>query len=448
MKNPNSPGSRDVAVLDTSVILHDSSSIYKFNGNDVVIPIVVLDEIDKFRSLDNEKGRNARQFIRSLNEMIVSGGSLSDGVERLDSGERVLVKFLECPDTYRSHYALDLHKNDDLVLATCLELASSGISGGLTLYTRDMSLLVKGNAIGLKCQDYNSDTEIKDRSELYSGMLELQVAPGIIDQLYENGLPLEELADYGEVIYPNQGLTLVNHANPTQSALAICRDGVLKPIRTSSSTTLLNVSPRNREQSLAFDLMLDPNVKLVTLTGAAGTGKTLIAMACAAHLVMEKHLYDRIVVSRPIQPLGKDIGYLPGDMYEKMEPWIGPIKDAIEFLFSGDRSKFNDMRTFNFIDIEPLTYIRGRSLPRTLFILDEAQNLTHHEMKTIITRIGIDSKIILTGDVFQIDNHYLDTINNGLTSVIEKFKSSKLAGHVSLFKGQRSELATLAAKIL
>jgi PhoH-like ATPase len=451
MTTNNNYSIRDIVVFDTSVILYDANSIFGFENHDIVIPLVVLDEVDKFRSLDSEVGRNARSFIRSLNTLIGSSGVLSEGVERLPSGERLKVKFLEFGELLDTNRVLNLDKNDDKILAVCLEIISESTQSKVSLVTKDISLLAKANVLTIDCVDYQADSQVKDPSQLYTGLGELIVPGHMIDKLFTEGRFsfLDMDVDYTSELaaFENMGVTLVNESKPSHTALAVYKNGYFNKLAYSGKT-VCNVKPQNREQMFAFELMFDPDVKLVTLTGPAGVGKTLLAVAAGIHMVADKNMYDKIVVSRPIQPLGKDIGYLPGTMEEKLDPWMGPIKDAAEFVFGGDRGRLADLMHFGVLEIEPLTYIRGRSLPRTLFIFDEAQNSTRHEMKTLISRIGKDSKIILSGDVFQIDNHYLDTSTNGLTCVAEKFKFSSLAGHVTMHRGQRSELATLAAEIL
>jgi len=443
--------SHDLVVLDTSVILYDANSIYGFDGHDIVIPLVVLDEIDKFRSLDTELGRNARSFIRSLNHLRGSGGLLSDGVTRKESGEKLFVKFLVRSEITEYKNILNADKNDDMILAVCLELAEICSSTKIVLVTKDISLAAKANVLGLGCEDYHADSVVREVSKLYTGSAELIVPGSFIDSLYSKKLvPFTELdpkyvSDF--VVFPNTGVTLIDEVNQQHTALSLYRDGFFHRLK-YDDREIKNVAPQNREQTLAFELMLDDKIKLVTLTGCAGTGKTLCALACGLHMVMDKDMYDRIVVSRPIQPMGKDIGFLPGSIEEKLAPWAGPIRDAVEFIFGGDRNKITDIMHYGLLEIEALTYIRGRSLPRTLFILDESQNLNKHEMKTIISRIGKGSKIILTGDIFQIDHPYLDSQTNGLAFIIEKMKGQRVYAHINLEKGERSELAELAAKIL
>jgi PhoH-like ATPase len=380
---------------------------------------------------------------------LMACGKLNDGVYLDDSKSSMLsIRFLT-DYSGLSAYALDMSKNDDKILAVCLELQKHR---RVSLVTKDISLTVKAHVLDIDITVYSEDAPIQDSSELYTGVLELFVDSNIIDALHAKGfVTSQECASVIEGfpinIYENTGVMFVSGSNPNHTALCVySRDRFIK--LKHGGRTVCNVYSRNREQSFALEHLLNKDVRLVTLTGPAGTGKTLLAIACGIQQVFNNKEYDRLVISRPIQPLGKDLGYLPGDMYEKMAPWVGPIKDAVEFVFNGDVYKFDELTAMGAFDIEPLTYIRGRSLPRTLFILDEAQNLTRHEMKTVISRIGKDSKIILTGDVFQIDNHYLDTTNNGLTIVLEKFKDIDIAAHVSLEKGQRSRLATLAAEIL
>lgn len=446
----------DLVVLDTSVILYDADCIYKFGNYDVVIPLVVLDEIDKFKSLENEAGRNARKFIRSVNDLRTKG-NLNKGVVISDIYQSTLsVRFLT-DYSGLSTYSLDMGKNDDKILAVCLERQRDFSTfttnrPTVSLVTKDISMTVKAHVLGIGLLDYSEDRPIQDSSELYSGILDLYVDPTIIDVLHSEGMVSVEdcsriMEDFPLHIYDNTGITLISNTNPNHTALCLYRGGFFRKLK-YDSRTVNNVSAKNREQAFAMEFLLDPDIKLVTLTGAAGTGKTVLSIACSLYMAFDAKKYDRLVVSRPIQPLGKDIGYLPGDALEKMDPWMGPIRDAIEFVFNGDRTKYDELINFGALDIEPLTYIRGRSLPKTLFILDEAQNLTRHEMKTIISRIGKGSKIILTGDVLQIDNHYLDATNNGLTIVLEKFKDIDIAAHISLVKGQRSRLASLAADIL
>ena len=443
----------DIVVLDTSVILYDADCIFKFDKYNVVIPLTVLDEVDKFRSLEDETGRNARKFIRSVNELR-KNGDLNKGVYLNDDKTSYLSVKFAADFSCLAEYTLDMGKNDDKILAVCLDLLRSGQKySKVSLVTKDISMTVKAHVLGITILDYSDDKPINDSSELYSGIIEIPVDSFTIDAMYTKGtLSVEECmansSCFPDRIYENEGVILKSESNKNHTALAIFKGGKFHKLKYLNKK-VNNVSARNMEQSFALEFLMDPDIKLVTLTGAAGCGKTLLSVACGLHLTGgNENPYSRFVVSRPIQPMGRDLGFLPGSALEKIEPYMGPIRDAVEFAFNGDMYKFEQLLDMGVLDIEPLTYIRGRSLPNTLFVLDEAQNLTRHEMKTIISRIGKGSKIVLTGDVYQIDNPYLDTTNNGLTIVLEKFKDSDLSAHVHLVKGQRSRLATMAANIL
>lgn len=441
----------NVVVLDTSVILHDSGCLSGFVGCDIVIPLIVLDEIDKFRPVDNEVGRSARSAIRTLNDLREQGGDFVSGIQRLETGEKIYIRALQDTGLSRFKTTLNIDKNDDVILAICSEVKDEFAGRKVTLKTKDISLSVKANVLQLDCSDYTDETIVKDTSKLYTGVNSIDVRADAIEDLYRSEeLVLDTVVDVNNLdfnIYENMGLILRNVANSSHTAVAVYKDGFIKKLNYKGKP-ICNIKPKNIEQTLAFEYLLDDSIDLVTFTGKAGVGKTLISLAAAINMVMDKSQYDRLVVSRPIQPLGKDMGYLPGDALEKIAPWMGPVKDAVEFIFGGKRSQMEDMIQYGVIEIEPLTYIRGRSLPRTLFILDEAQNTSHHEMKTVITRMGEGSKLVLCGDVHQIDNHYLDIYSNGLTRVVEKFKESGLSAHVTFTRGQRSRLASLAADVL
>jgi PhoH-like ATPase len=444
----NNPITRDIVVIDTSVILYDADCINQYNNCDIVIPLVVLDEVDKFRSSEDELGRNARRFIRSVDSLRKAGDLNKGALINEMTTSTMRVKALSM-DSGTFFHGLDFNKNDNRILAVCGELLIENKSSAIKiiLVSKDISLLVKASIIGIEAQYYSVDRPVESTDELYTGNVSLSVPGAVLDSIYQSGT-VSDFFSADKKLYPNTCLTLIDESSPTRSALAMYRaDKSLRRLKYSDKV-ICNVEPKNKEQEFAFEMMMDENIKLLTMTGIAGSGKTLVAVACGIHLVLNLQRYDRLVISRPVQPMGRDIGFLPGNEIEKMSPWMGPIKDAVEFCFNGDRTKFEEMIYIKSLEIEPLTYIRGRSMPKTLFILDESQNLTRHEMKTIISRIGKGSKIILTGDVLQIDNHYLDTTTNGLTVVVEKFKESSLAGHITFTKGQRSELASLAAEIL
>ncbi len=435
-------------VLDTSVLLYSASSIRSFSDNAVVIPYVVLQELDKFKTRDDEVGKNARQVTRDLNELRELG-SLSEGVKVNESGGtlRVELGFLESQNP-----AMVVNINDDRILNVCLGLAKSGKT---ILVTKDINLMIRADVFGVEAQDFNSDKMANDVGELYAGTAVLKVPSEAIDSFYAGAsVYYDKYTDLR--YYPNQYLTLISDSDPGKTALVrvINHD---KPLVKVKKHGLTGVSPRNREQQFLVDAMMNKDLSIVSVTGAAGCGKTLISLACCLDLI-EKQEYDKLIVSRPIQTMGKDIGYLPGTVMEKMDPWMGPIKDAINFLTKGkgkyssghgpQNDVFSEMIAFGMLEVEPLAYIRGRSLPNTLFLIDEAEDLTRPEIKTIVSRMGENSKIILIGDVMQITNPYVDSTNNGLSIVAEKFKDYEFAAHLTLTKGERSELATVASKIL
>ena len=437
---------RDIIVLDTSVILYDAECITKFEGYDLVVPLIVLDEIDKFRKNDSQIGRNARRFIRNLKALKKKvNGDYAEGMERKETGELIRIHKLS-NSAYLDGILLVKDKNDDKIIAVCLELAKLYPDRPVWLSTKDIALNVKASTLGIKDKDYYESVIIEDNSGLYSGTYEFDVESSVIDTIYARGKVPASMVGENLGVHSNAGVCLGSPHNRHGTAITVYKDDYFH-LLSKNYQKAHNIRPKNREQSYAMELLFDPAVRLVSLTGSAGTGKTLCAIACALSQI-DSRVYDRLVISRPIQPLGNDLGFLPGDIDDKMGPWMGAIVDAVEFVFNGDRNKYNQLIDFGTLEIEPLTYIRGRSMPSTIFVLDESQNVSPHEMKTIITRIGKDSKIILTGDVFQIDNNYLDMTSNGLTYAIEKFKHHDIAGHVTFTKGQRSRLATLAAEIL
>jgi PhoH-like ATPase len=432
-------------VLDTNVLLHDPRAIFQFADNHVVIPIHVLEEIDNFKKDMNERGRNAREIARQLDKAREIG-SLSEGI-RLESGGVLRVGFTNkpIPPALRTSQMVD-----NYILAVALEVRDSEPGIYTALVTKDVNLRVRGDALGLNAEDY--DSEKVDISELYAGTRELDVDPGVIDRFYQDGA-IEVAAE--PKLYPNEYVLLRNRQSHAQTALGRYDVGQKRivPIK-KLREGVWGIRPRNKEQHYALDLLLNDDIKLVTMVGKAGTGKTLVAIAAGLQKVVEETTYHKLLVSRPVYPLGKDIGFLPGNIEEKLNPWMQPIYDNVELLlgFSKDGKKegrsYTEMMDLGYIEIEPLTYIRGRSIPNQFMIVDEAQNLTPHEVKTIITRVGDGTKMILTGDPYQIDNPYVDAASNGLTQVVERFKEHGIAGHVTLTKGERSPLAELASNVL
>lgn len=438
---------KKIYVLDTSVCLTSANCVYAFKNNDIVIPLKVLEEVDKHKNRQDAVGHSARNFIKILDGLRESG-SLHDGV-RIQKGKGVLkVCSLESSDFPSD---LDLKVPDHVIIATAFSLSKTFTDKKIIMVSRDINMRVICDSIGLHTESYDANQVISDSSELYSGVAELVVDDEFIERLYQGEqLFLED--KQSEKLFCNQFLTLISNKNVNKTALArfINEDLPIRKLREfkGKNNAVFGVESRNREQSYAMDLLLDPNVPIVTLVGKAGSGKTLSAIAAGLHQLMEEQRYTRLIVSRPVQPLGRDIGYLPGTLEEKMSPWLTPIQDNLQFLLGNDKVTLEQYMERGIIEIEALTYIRGRSIAKAFMIIDEAQNLSAHELKTIVTRVGEGTKIVLTGDIEQIDNVYVNDTSNGLAYAVEKFKDSVLAGHVTLTKGERSAVATLAAKVL
>jgi PhoH-like ATPase len=432
-------------VLDTNVLIHDPRAILQFADNEVVIPIFVIEEIDQFKKEASERGRNAREVARLLDGLRNGGARLADGAPLPDGGKlRVASAARSVPTTLRESQIAD-----HLILMVALDVRDANKGEPTIFVTKDVNLRIRADALGLTSLDF--EAERIDIDELYSGMTELAVAGGDVDAFYSSGtLELEQAG-----LMSNQYVLLRDRDNPSHSALGRYDAAAkrLVPLR-KLRDGVWGIRPRNKEQHCVLDLLLADDVKLVTLVGKAGTGKTMLALAAGLQKVVEEQLYSKLLVSRPIFPLGRDVGYLPGDIEEKLNPWMQPIYDNVEFLMGLSKTERKNGRSYQelidmgYIEIEPLTYIRGRSIPNQYIIVDEAQNLTPHEVKTIITRVGEATKVVLTGDPYQIDNPYVDATSNGLTTVVEKFKGEVMAGHVTLSKGERSALAELASNVL
>jgi PhoH-like ATPase len=440
---------KKVFVLDTNVLLHDPRAVFSFQDNDVVIPIVVIEELDGFKKGIDEMGRNARQVSRILDDFRQQG-KLSQGV-KLEQGGSLRVE-LNHQSPQHLPGELIASKGDNRILATALNLCRSQKEMPVVLVTKDTNLRIKADALGLTAEDYETDTITIE--ELYSGEQEIEVGPGAIEEFYAKG----ELAPPdGLPLFANQYVLLKSSANPAQTALSRFskQKHSLVPI-ISTKHGVWGVNARNKQQQFALDLLLNDDIRLVSLVGRAGTGKTLLALAAGLDRTIETRTFARLVVSRPVFPLGRDIGFLPGDIEEKLKPWMQPIRDNLDFLMGTSagtprgkgRKDLQSLFDLGMIEVEPLTYIRGRSMPNQYLIVDEAQNLTPHEIKTIITRAGEGTKIVLTGDPYQIDNPYIDSSSNGLSYVVERFKEESIAGHITLVKGERSDLAELAATLL
>ncbi len=436
-------------VLDTNVLLHDPRSIFGFEDNDVVVPIYVIEEIDNFKRDLSTLGRNARQVARILDEFRMQG-KLAEGVPIApDKGRiRVLLDARKLP-----HGAGEGRTTDDKILGVALDLLEREKTTPTVFVTKDTNLRIRADALGLHSVDYDVEG-LAALDELWSGVSDAEVGPEEVNDFYANGsLPW---APAGDPPPPNAFVVLRDRTNPQHSAVgkySAAKQAFVKLIQTPKEG-VWGIRPRNKEQSFALDLLLNDEVRLVTIVGKAGTGKTLLAIAAGLQKTMEDGVYQKLLVSRPIFPLGRDIGYLPGSVEEKLNPWMQPIFDNVEYLMNLSRSEkkagrgYHELLDLGILEIEPLTYIRGRSIPNQFIIVDEAQNLTPHEVKTIITRVGDGTKIVLTGDPYQIDNPYVDQTNNGLIHVVNRFQQERLAGHVTMSKGERSPLAELAANLL
>jgi len=425
-------------IFDTSVIITDPHSIKAFPKSDVCLPITVLDELDKLKKLPNSAGKNARVFMRLLDD-ISDQGAIDIGV-LIDNDIVVKVDTNKYPNDFG-----DALYGDTRILACAYHINKECKDREVVFLSNDINLRVRAKAAGINAQKYE---KIGDEiSELYTGV-----------KIVEHENLGEELETAGYVsastnkieLYPNQFIQFVDrHGKEISKGRKVRKSDKIKPVQKLYPWGL---TPRNSEQEMAIDLIMDNKIPLVTFTGSSGCGKSLVSLAAALELVINKKAYDKLIIYRPIQAVGNDIGYTPGSIEEKLAPWFTAIMDSFEILFTTDTGKwkqnFEMYKKKDKIQFEAMTYIRGRSIQRALIIVDEAQNIDQQDMKAILTRAGDGSKILLNGDICQIDRNDLDVMNNGLTYVIDKFKGSNLAGHLSFIEGQRSPLATEAAKIL
>nr|MBF0222821.1 PhoH family protein [Desulfobulbaceae bacterium] len=431
-------------VLDTNVLLHNAAAINSFADNYVVLPMTVIEELDRFKSHSDELGRNARKVVREL-DALRSKGKLSQGVMMENGG----IMKIAMEDIGGGKTGLDMTVPDNRILSVADNLNKEGHT--VIFVSKDINARLKADALGLGVQDFEKQKVNFD--ELYTGN-RTEIVPGqVIDKFYAD----KELTYDGLDLLPNEFVLLVDEGDEKHTALTkVNKEGLLVPLNTLAEN-VWHLRARSKEQRMAMELLMDPAVQLVTLVGQAGTGKTLLAIAAALESVISLERYDRVLVSRPIIPMGKDIGYLPGGKDEKLINWMQPIFDNLTFLLSHGREKeeegsikkkIDKLMQDNVLELEALTYMRGRSIPRQYVIIDEAQNLTPHEVKTIISRAGEGTKMILTGDPYQIDNPYLDSSSNGLTYSVERLKSLDLHGHVTLRKSERSSMAAAAAEYL
>lgn len=430
---------RKTFVLDTNVLLLDPEAVTKFPRHNVVIPVTVLEELDKMKRLPNDLGKNSRAVFRLLDSLHMLGsGDLHHGVT-IGNGSTVRIQ-LEIKTDYTYDFALSI--NDNRIIMAAYLLHDKG--DHVVFVSKDFAARIKAEAIGLQVQDYQNLKYAFD--SIYTGLRKIETSKHDVDTFYKDGsLTLPQLESR-----PNEYFILTSPEHSSAVGKYDTNKGVLEPLLKAAN--LWGIKPRNVEQRCAIDILLRDDVKLVTLLGQAGTGKTLLALACGLRKVFDEGLYSRILVSRPVVPLGRDIGYLPGTKEEKLFNWMQPIYDNLEFLCDSSGNEPNETLRWVMeskkIEMEAVTYIRGRSLPKMYIIIDEAQNLTPHEVKTIISRAGEGTKVILTGDPTQIDNPYLDKDSNGLTYTVGRFSDHRIYGHVYLEKTERSELAALAAEIL
>ena len=428
-------------VLDTNVLLHDPESLFSFEDNLIVLPLSVIEELDFIKKRIDEVGRNAREASRKIDGLRVMG-HLAAGV-KLPSGGSIRID-LNGNESYDLLGGIDLNKVDNRILALAYHLTKSA-NDRVILVTKDLNLRIKADVLGILTEDFTSDKV--DFGKLYRGVCELQVNDQDISKFYQDGS-----LDYRQNgLFPNQFCILKDPASPSVSALARYSHNKLQKL-ISDGNCVFGIKALNKEQKFALDLLLDDAVEVVTLVGRAGTGKTILALAAGLDKVFEDGgRYNRLLITRPIVPLGNDLGYLPGDKEEKIRPWMQPIYDNLELLCNEHvrpNASMNYLLGSGKIELEPLTYIRGRSIPRQFIICDESQNLSPHVIKTILTRIGKGSKIVFTGDPEQIDHPYLDASSNGLSYLVERIRQEEISGHITLVKGERSEVAELGARLL
>lgn len=431
---------RKILVVDTSVLLHDMQSIHSFPGNDVVLPLIVLEELDRFKERQDLVGSSARYVNRYLDQLR-KGGHLHDGVE-VPGDQTIRIENEMSPLGSQMPPGLDINKGDNQLIAVALGLKERNPEALVKVITKDINLRVKCDALGLIAEDYYRDhiRSVKEGRQMFSGNENIEVSDRDIDSFYA----MKELATSEDMpdLFPNQFVCCSSNLDPKKSFLAIHKNGKLLPLNYKCNS----ITARSKEQKFALHALLDPEIPLVSLSGLAGSGKTFLTLCAAMHGFSDK-TYKRIVITRSIEPVGKDLGFLPGDINDKMAPWLSPIVDNFRQAF-GESTFFEMMRSRGDIDVAPLSFIRGRTFSDAFIIVDEAQNTTIHELKTIITRTGKGSKIVLLGDTDQIDTPYIDSYSNGLTIAVEKLKTSVLTSHITLERGERSELATLAGQML
>ena len=435
--------SKKIFVLDTNVILHDATCIQNFEDNEVVIPISALEELDQFKRGNEQIHYNAREFLRLLDELSID--SNSNELNQPDGKIKVVVNHNWHPDVEKT-FKEDCP--DHRIINCAFKLHEENLDKQLVLVSKDTNMRLKARSLGLMAEDYTTDT-IEDVSHIYPGSRLIEdVSSAEIDMIYDaDGVDLNNLKSIKKPI-PNENYILRNG----QKSVIAHFDPFEKKVTQINNLNAYGITPRNAEQSFALNMLLDERIQLVTLSGKAGTGKTLLALACALE---KRKRFRKIFLARPIVPLSnKDLGFLPGDIHSKLDPYMQPLFDNLSVIRHQFKSnekraqRINEMLEEEKLLITPLAYIRGRSLQKSFFIVDEAQNLTPHEIKTIITRAGEGTKVVFTGDIHQIDHPYLDKKSNGLTYLISRMKGQSVFAHITLEKGERSDLAELASNLL
>jgi len=443
----NKKQNRKTFIVDTSVLLYDKFSLFNMEGNDIIIPLVVLEELDKFKTREGLLGDFARFFNRFLDDLRKEG-TLYKGIFLEDKNISIKVS---SSSLWEGLEELDSSTNDNKIISCANFYSKNKNNSEVIVITKDINLRVKCDSVGINANDYYADYEFVQKDNLFQGHVDLLVDPDVINRAYSgNHLKIEKDLDdneYKTSISENEFLILRSNNGNNQSCLMMRKNEKLIVLESKQNIYKnLGVEPKNKEQIFALNLLLDEKISLVSLTGVPGSGKTFLALMTALKFI-EKDSKKRIIFTRPIQTVGKDIGFLPGSLEEKMSPWLAPIVDNFRNQF-GDLTYFEMMLEKGQIDVAPLSHIRGRSFNDSVIIVDEAQNATVHELKTVISRTGKNSKIILLGDIEQVDLPYVNKFSNGLTIVIEKLKNETLTGHVNFTKGYRSELANIAAEKL
>jgi len=430
------------------VILHNPNALISFADNVVLLPIEVLEELDRFKRSHDEKGRNARVAIRMLDK-IRKKGKPGEGYSLENGGILKIVirkNFDDCPNP-----GLKINITDNRILLAAYACRENGES--VIFVSKDINARIKADAIGINSVDF--EKQKVDFEKLYSGWHEMPMDKRDINAFYKKKNHVVKKEDF----FPNEFALMKDKEDPKHTAIGRYKDedGEIIPL-VFNKTSVMSIKPRNKEQAMALELLLNNDLNLVTLVGPAGTGKTLLAIAAGLQKTVKDKSFEGLLVSRPVMPLGNDIGYLPGTKEEKLENWMGPIFDNLEYIFNSEKqsgekktntkTKIDKYLRENIIELEALTFMRGRSIPNRFIIIDEAQNMTPHEVKTVISRVGNHTKMVLTGDPYQIDNPYLDSSSNGLTYCVEKMKGQRMFGHMTLARSERSTLASLAVELL